>query len=151
MGDKDHVGASLQALGVEIFFNRVNVKPGKPTTFGRRGRTLVFGLPGNPVAALVCFHLFVMTAIRKRLGFSDPRPRRMQLSLRGEVGPSGDRPTFRPARLVTREGGLTSVEALRWYGSGDLAACVGADGFLFQPPGGSLLDGQPVDFYPLNA
>ncbi|MCZ7643714.1 MAG: molybdopterin molybdotransferase MoeA [Planctomycetota bacterium] len=58
VGDKDHVGAAMKDLGVELLFTKINVKPGKPTVFGRRAKTLVFGLPGNPVSALATFHLF---------------------------------------------------------------------------------------------
>ncbi|MBC7820282.1 MAG: molybdopterin molybdotransferase MoeA, partial [Planctomycetaceae bacterium] len=60
MGDKDFVPSELSAAGVRQVFHKVNVKPGKPVWFGVRdesptGRTLVFGLPGNPVSSLVCF------------------------------------------------------------------------------------------------
>mgnify|MGYP003694172407 CR=1 FL=1 len=62
-------------LGVEEVFWRVSVKPGKPIAFGVRERTLVFGLPGNPVSALVGFVLFVEPAIRALQGVPDPLPR----------------------------------------------------------------------------
>ncbi|MBI3830110.1 MAG: molybdopterin molybdotransferase MoeA [Planctomycetes bacterium] len=149
-GDKDHLAGAFKDLGVEIFFDRVNVKPGKPTTFGRRGKTLVFGLPGNPVAALVCFHLFAMTAIRKRMGASDPLPRNFPLTLKGHAKAAGDRPTFRPVKLIVEQG-ATFVQALRWHGSGDLAGCSGADGFVLQPADAALDDGAVVSFYPLPA
>ena len=150
-GDHDYVGSAFKALNVELFFTAIHVKPGKPTTFGKRGQTLVFGLPGNPVAALVCFHLFVMTALRQRMGFADPLPRKLRLALCGNAPRAGDRPTFRPAQLVAEEGATTRVKALEWHGSGDLAACAGADGFMLQAPGAALADGQAVDFYPLPA
>lgn len=65
MGDKDFVKAAMQELDFTIRFGRVNMKPGKPMTFAANaeGRA-IFGLPGNPVSAFVCFHLFVLPALR---------------------------------------------------------------------------------------
>jgi molybdopterin molybdotransferase len=68
VGAHDHVKASLAALGVERRFWGVSLKPGKPTWFGERDRTLVFGLPGNPVSAIVTFSLFVAPALRALAG-----------------------------------------------------------------------------------
>lgn len=71
VGERDLVKATLNDLGVETEFWRVRIKPGKPFLFGRRGDTLVFGLPGNPVAAYTTFLLFVANSLRKRVGASD--------------------------------------------------------------------------------
>lgn len=72
VGDHDHVKSALEALGVERVFWRVALKPGKPTWFGvAPGGTLVFGLPGNPVSAMVTFLLFVRPAIRALLGVGE--------------------------------------------------------------------------------
>ena len=64
VGEKDFTQAALTGLGVQIDFWKVAMKPGKPLVFGRRGQTLVFGLPGNPVSAMVTFELFVRPALR---------------------------------------------------------------------------------------
>jgi molybdopterin molybdotransferase len=68
VGPHDHVKPALAELGVEENFWRVALKPGKPTWFGTRGRQLVFGLPGNPVSAMVTFHLFARPALRALAG-----------------------------------------------------------------------------------
>jgi len=68
VGDLDLVKDALDALGVERLFWQVAQKPGKPLAFGRLGDRLVFGLPGNPVSALVCFHLYVRPALRRLQG-----------------------------------------------------------------------------------
>jgi molybdopterin molybdotransferase len=75
VGDHDLVRAAEQELGVEEVFWRVAMKPGKPVSFGVRGETLVFGLPGNPVSALVGCELFVKPALRALQGLADPLPR----------------------------------------------------------------------------
>jgi len=148
VGEHDHVGASFKELGVQIFFDKVAIKPGKPTTFGTRNGTIVFGLPGNPVAAYVCFHLFVMTAIRQRMGAADPLPRWLSLPLTSAVKEAGDRTTFRPCKLVIRNH-ATCVESQEWHGSGHLASLVGIDGFFVQRPEQELSAGDAVTFYPL--
>jgi molybdopterin molybdotransferase len=68
VGPHDHVKPALAALGVEERFWRVALKPGKPTWFGTRDGKLAFGLPGNPVSAMVTFHLFARPALRALAG-----------------------------------------------------------------------------------
>jgi molybdopterin molybdotransferase len=75
VGEHDLVRAAERELGVEEVFWRVSMKPGKPVSFGVRGETLVFGLPGNPVSALVGCELFVKPALRALQGLADPLPR----------------------------------------------------------------------------
>jgi molybdopterin molybdotransferase len=77
VGPHDHVKPAFAALGVEEVFWRVALRPGRPTWFGiaADGRTLAFGLPGNPVSAMVCFHLFVLPALRALQG-ADPQATR---------------------------------------------------------------------------
>src|SRR2546423_5432393 len=68
MGVYDFTKAALKELGAEIFFERVALRPGKPTVFARLGGALVFGLPGNPVSVAVTFNLFARTALRAKQG-----------------------------------------------------------------------------------
>lgn len=75
MGDYDHLGEVFERAGVEKVFWKVAQKPGKPLYFGRRGSKLVFGLPGNPAAALACFSLYALSALRCFMGESEPAPR----------------------------------------------------------------------------
>jgi molybdopterin molybdotransferase len=75
VGEHDLVREAERELGVEEVFWRVAIKPGKPVSFGVRGRTLVFGLPGNPVSALVGSELFVKPALRALQGIAEPLPR----------------------------------------------------------------------------
>jgi molybdopterin molybdotransferase len=68
VGPHDHVRPAFAALGVDEIFWGVALRPGKPTFFGTRGETLCFGLPGNPVSAMVTFHLFVRPALLRMQG-----------------------------------------------------------------------------------
>jgi molybdopterin molybdotransferase len=75
VGPHDLVRAIERELGVEELFWGVAMRPGKPLSFGVRGRTLVFGLPGNPVSSLVGAELFVRPALLALQGAAEPRPR----------------------------------------------------------------------------
>lgn len=79
VGPHDHVKPALAALGVEERFWRVALRPGKPTWFGARGRTLVFGLPGNPVSAMVTYLLFARPALAALQWAEPPAGRRAVL------------------------------------------------------------------------
>jgi molybdopterin molybdotransferase len=83
VGEKDFAREALTRLGVELDFWKVAIKPGKPLAVGRRGNTLVFGLPGNPTSSLVSFELFVRPALRRLLGWSEVEPARVSGRLAG--------------------------------------------------------------------
>jgi molybdopterin molybdotransferase len=118
------------------------MKPGKPLLFGTKGRTLVFGLPGNPVSAFVCFELFVRPALRVLAGHSDPGPVTTTLPLAEGVAEVNDRPTYRPAKLELGAVGWT-VRPLPWTGAPDLRGLAPADTLLALPPGEvRLAEGQ---------
>jgi molybdopterin molybdotransferase len=68
VGDRDYVGDVVSELGT-VIFHGVSVRPGKPVLFGQIGECLVFGLPGNPSSAFVCFELFVKSALRLLAGW----------------------------------------------------------------------------------
>lgn len=68
VGEYDLVKDQLKSFGVEPIFWQVRIKPGKPVFFGKKKNQLIFGLPGNPVSAMVTFYLFVRPALDKMLG-----------------------------------------------------------------------------------
>ena len=80
VGVHDHVRPTLESLGVAMHFWRVEMRPGHPVTFGSTEKTLVFGLPGNPVSSMVCFEQFVLPALRRMTGH--PRLYRRTISAR---------------------------------------------------------------------
>lgn len=71
VGDADYTKEAFGSLGFECGFESVDIKPGKPTTFGRIGNTLILNLPGNPLAAALCFELFGQSAILAQSGRND--------------------------------------------------------------------------------
>jgi molybdopterin molybdotransferase len=144
VGKFDLVPAVLEELGVAVHFRQVRLKPGKPLLFGTKDKTLVFGLPGNPVSAFVCFELFVRPALRVLAGHADPGPRLTRLPLAEGVAEVNDRPTYRPAALELGAEGYR-VRPLPWLGAPDLRGLQPADALVVLPPGETRLSvGQPA-------
>ena len=71
VGDYDFVAQAATLNGVSTLFHQVKQKPGKPLYFGKKGETLVFGLPGNPSSVLTCFYIYVLPALEKIMAFRD--------------------------------------------------------------------------------
>jgi molybdopterin molybdotransferase len=150
VGPHDLVRRVEAELGVEEVFWRVSVKPGKPIAFGVRERTLVFGLPGNPVSALVGFVLFVEPAIRALQGVPDPLPRFDRGRLAAARRRNPERDELVRARLRRSEDGPL-LEPLSGQESHMIARSAGADALVFVPRGeGELGDGAPVDYLRLE-
>jgi molybdopterin molybdotransferase len=133
-GQLDLVPGVLQELGVLPVFHKVAMKPGKPLFFGRREDTLVFGLPGNPVSALVGFELFVRPALNVMLGRSTIGPRMLNARLAIDFTQTSDRRTYHPAQLTTRDDGW-QVTPVAWFGSPDLRSITRANSFAVFEPG----------------
>jgi len=132
MGKYDLVESVLKALGAEFFFDAVAIRPGKPAVFAICQGKPVFGLPGNPVSTMVTFQLFVTPAIDLLSGAeAHPLPlveARLMEALNERPGLTH----FLPARIAWH-GAEPQVSALKWQGSGDIAALAGANGFLVVP------------------
>jgi molybdopterin molybdotransferase len=141
-GAADLVPGVLADLGVTTHFHKVRLKPGKPLLFGTKDGKLVFGLPGNPVSAFVCFTLFVRPAIRALAGHRDPGPKIETLTLAEPLTASNDRPTYHPAKLTPDR----RIVPLPWFGSADLRALLPAEALLVLPAGAvTLQPGQSAD------
>jgi molybdopterin molybdotransferase len=144
VGPHDHVKPALAALGVEEVFWRVALRPGKPMWFGRRGTQLVFGLPGNPVSAVVCFLLFARPALAALQGATDP-PQRGRAIL-GEAVPR--QRTREEAVRVRLEDGRAMPTGPQ--GSHQLSSMLGADALAIVPRGeGDLEAGAEVEVEPI--
>jgi molybdopterin molybdotransferase len=133
VGEHDHVRGALAQLGVEQRFWGVSLKPGKPTLFGTRDDTLVFGLPGNPVSAVVTFCLFVVPALRALSGAREAY-RRTHATLLGDAPAASGRTSAVRCRLWLGERGW-EAEPTGPQGSHVLTSALGADGLAILPPG----------------
>ena len=132
VGKYDLVESVLKALGAEFLFDAVAIRPGKPAVFAVCQGKPVFGLPGNPVSTMVTFQLFVAPAI-DLLNGADAHPLPLVEARLGEA--LKERPGlthFLRARIEWR-GSVPEVKALKWQGSGDIAALAGANCFVLVP------------------
>jgi molybdopterin molybdotransferase len=146
VGPHDLVRSVGGELGVEEVLWGVAVKPGKPLSFGVRGRTLVFGLPGNPVSCLVCFELFVRPAVLALQGLAEPLPRFEPGRLAKGVRPNQARTELVRARSRIADGKV-ELEAVTGQESHMIARAAGADTLILVPAGSEeLAAGSPISY-----
>jgi molybdopterin molybdotransferase len=138
MGEYDFVRDIFQELGLEILFNKVAIKPGKPTVFARKGEKLIFGLPGNPISALITFECFVRPALGRLCGMTNPELPRMKGELLADMRQSPGRTAYMPAWVTWQEDGW-KVEPLTWRSSGDIVGFAGANATFIFPKDRDLL------------
>jgi molybdopterin molybdotransferase len=150
VGEHDLVRAVEQELGVEEVFWRVSIKPGKPVSFAVREGTLVFGLPGNPVSALVGCELFVKPALRALQGLAHPLPRFEPGRLAVGLQRNEDRDEFVRARSHA-EGDALVLEPLDGQESHMIVRSGAADALVHVPRGnGELAAGSTVQWLRLG-
>ncbi len=144
VGPHDHVKPALAELGVEERFWGVSLRPGKPTWFGVRDAVLVFGLPGNPVSAMVTFELFVRPALAALQG-GDASVARASATLDEPVPLNPGREQAIRVRLRHADGGLRAITTGE-QGSHMLSSMLGADGLARVAAGeGELAAGARVE------
>ncbi len=147
VGPHDLVRRIEAELGVEEVFWRVAVKPGKPVSFGVRGATLVFGLPGNPVSSFVGFELFVRPAVLALQGYSNPLPRFEPGRLAAALRQNPARDELVRARKSDATDGAVELEPLAGQESHMIARAAAADALVLVPRGdGELQAGAPVRY-----
>ena len=149
VGPHDLVRGLLRELDVEEVFWRVAVKPGKPVAFGVRDRTLVFGLPGNPVSSLVGCELFVRPAVLALQGAAEPGPSYRDGRLARTVRRNSQRDEFLRARTRTGDDGVV-LDPVTGQESHMIVQAAAADALVFAPRGdGELRVGERVRYLPL--
>ena len=133
MGKYDLVEQVLGEFGAEFIFTGATIQPGRPVVFGRAGKTYFFGLPGNPISTMVTFDLFVRPVLDALSGAVPTPLVFLQAKLKSDVKTKTGLTRFLPA-LLTGEFEGAEVEAVRWQGSGDIAANARANCYLVVPP-----------------
>jgi molybdopterin molybdotransferase len=149
MGERDLVVGTAESLGWEPIFHKARIKPGKPIFFARRGRQLLFGLPGNPLSTAVTCALFVIPALKKMTGW----PEYELVLTPARLGESSLRQTGRrliwPGMARMTEDGLV-VEYTNKKSSAALSALMHTDGLIIQSPVKSDTDEATIDFVGWN-
>ncbi|MBA2493893.1 MAG: molybdopterin molybdotransferase MoeA, partial [Acidobacteria bacterium] len=145
VGDYDFTKPALRELGAEIFFEKVSLKPGKPTVFAKLNNKLVFGLPGNPVSTTVTFYLFVRTALLKMQNAGDCQLKCGFAVVAAKINGAKERDSYLPVRVETASDGKLVVESLRFSGSSNFIAFSRANALVFVPKGESYKEGDVVE------
>lgn len=147
VGDSDYVPAVLEKQKFKNIFHKVKIKPGKPLWFGRRGKTVVFAIPGNPFSAQVIFRIFVVPYLRKCFNLQSTDVLALPLS---SVHRKKDTlENYFPAKLDTPANSISTVSAIPFNGSGDIRAALFSDGIAMHPAEKAELGvGSVVNFYP---
>lgn len=131
MGDKDFVKSTLEKMGAKTVFWRAKIKPGKPIYFAVLDKKIIFGLPGNPVSALVTFHLFVKPALRLLQGIAGDAPQRLvRARLSASLKKKSGRLDFVRVILTRDEKGLLHAAPTVGQDSHMLTGLLSAGGLL---------------------
>ena len=145
VGEKDLVKCTLLDLGVEQVFWGIKLKPGKPVFFGIREDTRFFGLPGNPVSAMVCFELFVRPALMQMMGREDRHRPHIEVYFDEDVENKFGRMHAMRVTLTQTEKGWRA-ESVGAQGSGLVSSLTRADALaLIGPESEGVRVGQPVE------
>jgi molybdopterin molybdotransferase len=143
VGDADYVVEALEKLG-NVGFWQVAMKPGRPLAFGKINQAWFFGLPGNPVSAMVTFLQLVRPALVRLAGATPMLPVQMSLPVTGAIRKKPGRREFQRGRLVTSEGRL-AVSPFGHQGSGVLRSMSEADCLInLAPEVGDVAVGELV-------
>jgi molybdopterin molybdotransferase len=145
VGEKDLVKSTLLELGVKQVFWGVKLKPGKPVFFGTREDALLFGLPGNPVSAMVCFELFVRPAIMRMMGREDKHRPHTEVYFDKDVENRFGRMHAMRVNLEWTEKGW-KAESVGAQGSGLVSSLTKADALaLIGPESEGVRAGEPIE------
>lgn len=132
MGEYDFVRDVFEELRVEILFSKVAIKPGKPTVFARKDDTLVFGLPGNPLSAMITFECFARPVLGRMCGIMNPELPQVKGVLLEEVGQKPGRTAFLPAWVDWTCDGW-QARPLDWKNSADMVGFSRANAVFIFP------------------
>ena len=150
VGDHDHARPAFQRLGLELLVEKIAVRPGKPTWFGKAPQGLVLGLPGNPASALACARLFLRPLMEKMLG-RDPETGLARARLTHALPANGAREHYLRAVLDVDSQGQQQVRAYDDQDSSLISVFAAANALIRQPADSPpLAAGALVEVLPLT-
>lgn len=139
VGEYDFVKEVCKEIGIRTRFWKVAIKPGKPNFFGTKRKKLFFGLPGNPVASLLSFHLLVRPALRKLMGMENEPAVHLSAQLKAGVSKKPGRAEFLRAKLGVNSDGNLCVTPTQGQGSHMMGGLANADCLIHFPKDASEL------------
>ena len=134
VGDYDFVSKALNRIGVKQIFYKVKQKPGKPLFFGKKETVSIFGLPGNPAAALSCFYIYVYPLIKKSEGNINTQLTRISMPIATDYDVMGSRAQFLKAKIQD-----DGVQILQGQSSAMVRAFGEANALVFLPEGSTKI------------
>jgi molybdopterin molybdotransferase len=146
VGDHDHVKEAAEKVGFKKLFWRIRQKPGKPLFAAQKDSTYLFGLPGNPVSAFMCFIHYIrplLFTIRGR-GMTW---KTITAMAGGEIANNGRRTNFIRVKIDQQEGQLPLITDIKKQGSHMLSSIVNADGYIIVEPGATVNPGEAVNVF----
>lgn len=151
VGERDLVASALRAEGLKLDFWKVAIRPGKPMLYGRLGHQRVLGVPGNPVSALICAHVFLKPMLDRMLGTAEKARPMPEAILGATLEANGEREHYMRATSEWREDGTRIVRALPSQDSSLVSALARADCLIVRAPYASALaTGARVQIIPLD-
>ncbi len=146
VGDHDHVKEAAEAVGFKELFWRIRQKPGKPLFAAQKDSTYLFGLPGNPVSAYMCFVHYIrplLFTIRGR----GMKWKTITAMAGGEIANTGKRTNFIRVKIDQQDGQLPRITDIKKQGSHMLSSIVNADGYIIVEPGTAVNPGEAVNAF----
>ncbi|HUF02866.1 MAG TPA: gephyrin-like molybdotransferase Glp [Aridibacter sp.] len=147
VGDYDFTKPVLKDIGAEIHFEKLALKPGKPTVFATFGDKYIFGLPGNPVSIAVTFLVFVRTALLLAQGAKDPEMKSGFAEVTHDIKGTKGRHGLLPVKTGFRKDGTMIVESLKFSGSANFVTFARADAIASVPAETGLRKGETAEIY----
>ncbi len=146
VGEHDHVKEAAEKVGFKKLFWRIRQKPGKPLYAAQKDNTFLFGLPGNPVSAFMCFAHYIRPLFFAGCGLG-MKWKTVTAMADGEIANTGMRTNFIRVQLEQKQGQLPQIIDIRKQGSHMLSSIVKADGYIILEPGASVQQGEAVNVF----
>jgi molybdopterin molybdotransferase len=146
VGEHDHVKEAAETVGFKELFWRIRQKPGKPLFAAQKDSIYLFGLPGNPVSAYMCFAHYIRPLLFTKRG-RGMTWKMITAMAGGEIVNNGKRTNFIRVKIEQKPGQLPQIIDIKKQGSHMLSSIVNADGYIILEPGTVVQAGDTINVF----
>ena len=146
VGVHDHVKEAAETVGFQKLFWRIRQKPGKPFFAAKKNNTYLFGLPGNPVSAYMCYAHYIRPLLFTVRG-RGMKWKTITAMTAGEIANNGKRANFIRVKVEQKQGQLPQIIDIKKQGSHMLSSIVNADGYIILEPGAAVQPGDTINVF----